>query len=192
MKNSKYFFLTLLAMAITAFGCKKVGDCRPGDKRYDEPNPSGVQKSAKGDPCEFERIAAAEADSLLNKVYGPQLRLAVKPAVSDPHDIEKDYWEAFNNNFVPGGALLDSATTHKFVIESWWKIADPFYMNDENLRKLHNKAVIYLEGAEDLKNKQGDLDDCEKVSVPEIKQTLVCDDEGNWRDFITGKIYKSK
>ena len=187
MKNFNYLFLALLATAIAFLGCKKVHDCTPGEKQYLD-NPTEMQKSAKSDPCEFERIAVQVADSLLNQVYGPDVRNAIHPALYEPDNIAIMYWEAFNNNFVSQGTLLDSVEKHIVIIEGLWTISNPFWYNDENLRKLYTKCGIYVAGAQDLQAKQGALEDCENgVPVIEIKPTYICDDNGNWINLITGK-----
>ena len=183
-KNIKYFFLILLAVAVTFIGCKKVQDCTPGAKQYSD-NPTGIQKSSKSDPCELERIAVQEADSLLNQVYGPDVRTALDSALYVPDDISAFYWSGYNNGYVPQGTLLDSAKRHVVMVEGLWEISNPFPVNDENLRKLHAKCGIYVAGAEDLQAKQGALEDCENgVGTGELDPAYICDENGFWVDFL--------
>ena len=177
--------------------CKKQTDCTPGAKSY--ANPEGIQKSPKSpksdDPCAFERNEVQEADSLLNNVYGPDVRDAVDPAVSYPENISTGYWNIFNylgGTFVPCTTLLDSAERHQFAIDRWVSFYGWEY-NEENLKNLYAKCGTYLLGYEDLQKWIGALDECENgVGIIKPNPTYICDDNGDWRDFLTGKIVKTK
>jgi len=167
-------------LVLVSVACTKQTNCIPGAKSYANPD-GGMKKSSKNDPCAGERAALAEADSLLYQVYGPDVRNAVYPALYDPIDYSTEYWSGFNGSGLVFPTLLDSAKRHIFLIEGLWSISNPFYVNDENLRKLHGKCEIYVIGHADFMTKDSLLNDCEKVSVWEPTLTFICNAKGYWQ-----------
>jgi len=187
MKNFNYLFLALLATAITFLGCKKVQDCTPGEKQYLN-NPTEMQKSSKADPCELERIAVQVADSLLNQVYGPDVRPLAYIIMNELGTVSSMYKGKFNG-WLQGAAFLDSVSAHVLTVDEFWTLyGNPLPQHNDIFTALYDKCGIYVEGDSILKAKNKDLTDCENgVPVIEIKPTYICDDNGNWINLITGK-----
>ena len=190
--------LICIGAMILLVSCFKQRDCEPGAVSYANPDgiTNGIQKSSKNDPCASERAARDTAEYKLNYVYKPGVENAVGPA-ADPWTTPSGnnmYWANFNyveGVFVPRGTLVDSAERHIVVVEGFWKESDPYPFNDENMRILHGKCVIYVAGYADWLTKDSLLNDCVKVSVPEWEKTptAICNDKGRWISTSTGKQY---
>jgi len=179
----------LLFLLMMMNSCEKQKDCVPGTKKYSTTeSPVGPMKASKSDPCKFERNAVNTADSLLNYVYGPDVRNAIDPALYEPDNISGVYWTVFNYNYVPREILLDSVERHTFTIEYLWaSYGNPLPKNDENIKKLYAKCGIYLVGYEDLQKKEAALEDCENnVGIDEYgKVTFICNENGFWESTST-------
>jgi len=175
--------LVVVVLAVALPSCEKQKDCVPGTKKYSTTeSPVGPMKASKSDPCEDERNARDSAEYNLNKIYGPDVRNAIDPALYDPNDISGIYWTVFNYNYLHPETLLDSVERHIFTIEYLWEnYGNPLPKNDESVKKLYAKCGIYLVGYEDFEKKEAALEDCENnVGIDEYGPTHKCNEKGFW------------
>jgi len=122
------------------------------------------------DPCEEERNAVNDAKYTLDYVYAPNVRNAIEPAVNG---IEAEVWGAFRGYFgkpyVPPTTLIDSVKGIRWALEAMWGDFNPYPFNNEELQILYDNCGIYLNGYEDLQEKEIALAECEDPCYHERK-----------------------
>ena len=173
--------------------CFKQKDCEQGTVSYANPDgiTNGMPKAPKSnDPCAEERAAFNTADSLLTYVYDPNVRGAIGPAASG---IEGNVWSAFADywgaSYDPTNhTIIDTVYGMRYGIRWLWKTyGNPLPINGPEIQILYDYCGIDSVGYDDLQIKQGALDDCEKVSVPEYTPTFICNKNGVWESTNTSK-----
>jgi len=88
----------------------------------------------------------------LEKEQAKDVRAAVKPALTEPSNLEASYWSIFNLNNIPLATnLLDSTRLHLSIIDLWYDLyGNPLPSNNETMTKLYDKCKIYIPTAEEL------------------------------------------
>jgi len=165
--------------------CVKQTDCTPGAVSYANENPTGIQKSSKNDPCADERAARDEA-AANQIIYDDNVRGAIGPAASG---IGGSVWSGFagywGESYDPTNhTIIDTVYGLRYAIRGLWKnYGNPLPINGPEIQILYDYCGVDSVGYDDLQTKQGDLDDCEKVSVIEYDPTYVCDKNGFWTPY---------
>jgi hypothetical protein len=115
-----------------------------------------LNSCGKDDEPEDPTKAKIEALKAQEKQQAAEVRDAVRPALTQPDDIEEWYWEIFNRLDVPRGTnLYDSTGIHVRMVDDFRDTyGTPIPSNNETLSNLYNKSKTYIATVDELRQLQ--------------------------------------